>query len=364
MQSHKIIIAGGGTGGHIFPAIAIARALQRLEPDIQLLFAGAKGKMEMEKVPQAGYRIKGMDIAGMERGQWWKNVTLPLKIIKSLKQAKNIIKEFQPDLAVGVGGYSSFPALRSAQKMGIPTVIQEQNSYAGKSNKILGKKAKKVFVAFDGMERFFPKDKIMNLGNPVRENIVNYHGDPQEAKQKFGLDIQKKTLFVTGGSLGARAISEAIIAGLDQLLQHDIQLIWQTGKVFYETVLQAVKGKEQNIKVFDFINDMESAYDAADVVISRSGASTIAELCVAGKAVIFVPYPFSAEDHQTKNAMALVNKQAALMVPNAEAADKLVPEVIKLFEHRTLQSTLSDHIKKLATKNADERIASEILKLL
>jgi UDP-N-acetylglucosamine--N-acetylmuramyl-(pentapeptide) pyrophosphoryl-undecaprenol N-acetylglucosamine transferase len=364
MQSHKIIIAGGGTGGHIFPAIAIARALQRLEPDIQLLFAGAKGKMEMEKVPQAGYRIRGMDIAGMERGQWWKNITLPLKIIKSLNQAKSIIKEFQPDLAVGVGGYSSFPALRSAQKMGIPTVIQEQNSYAGKSNKILGKKAKKIFVAFDGMERFFPQDKIMNLGNPVRENIVNYHGNQQEARQKFGLDTQKKTLFVTGGSLGARAISEAIIAGLDQLLQHDIQLIWQTGKVFYETVLQAVKGKEQNIKVFDFISDMESAYDAADVVISRSGASTIAELCVAGKAVIFVPYPFSAEDHQTKNAMALVNKQAALMVPNAEAADKLVPEVIKLFEHKALQSTLSDHIKKLAIKNADERIASEILKLL
>lgn len=364
MPGHKIIIAGGGTGGHIFPAIAIARALQRTEPDIQLLFAGANGKMEMEKVPNAGYKIKGLDIVGMERGQWWKNISLPFKIIKSLKQARAIINEFKPDLAIGVGGYSSFPVLRSAQKMGIATVIQEQNSYAGKSNKILGEKAKKIFVAFDGMNKFFPGDKIMNLGNPVRDNIVNYHGNQQEARLEFGLDTQKKTLFITGGSLGAKSISEAVIAGLDELLQHNIQLIWQTGKLFYETVVQAVKGKEKDIKVFDFISNMESAYDAADVVISRSGASTIAELCVAGKAVIFVPYPFSAEDHQTKNAMALVNKQAALIVPNAEAAVKLIPETVELFENKELQNTLSDNIKKLAIKDADERIAGEILKLL
>lgn len=364
MPEHRIIIAGGGTGGHIFPAIAIARALQRLEPDVDLLFAGANGKMEMEKVPKAGYQIKGLDIAGLERGQWWKNISLPWKIIKSLKQARSIINEFKPDIAVGVGGYSSFPVLRSAQRMGIPTVIQEQNSYAGKSNKILGEKAKKIFVAFDGMEQFFPADKMMNLGNPVRDNIVNYHGNQREARLKFGLDTQKRTLFITGGSLGAKSISEAVIAGLDELLQHDIQLIWQTGKLFYETVLNAVKGKEKNIKVFDFISDMESAYDAADIVISRSGASTIAELCVAGKAVIFVPYPFSAEDHQTKNAMALVNKNAALIVPNAEAGTKLISKAIELFENKELQDTLSNNIKKLAIKNADEKIGAEILKLL
>lgn len=364
MPEHRIIIAGGGTGGHIFPAIAIARALQRLEPDVDLLFAGANGKMEMEKVPKAGYQIKGLDIAGLERGQWWKNISLPWKIIKSLKQARSIINEFKPDIAVGVGGYSSFPVLRSAQRMGIPTVIQEQNSYAGKSNKILGEKAKKIFVAFDGMEQFFPADKMMNLGNPVRDNIVNYHSNQREARLKFGLDTQKRTLFITGGSLGAKSISEAVIAGLDELLQHDIQLIWQTGKLFYETVLNAVKGKEKNIKVFDFISDMESAYDAADIVISRSGASTIAELCVAGKAVIFVPYPFSAEDHQTKNAMALVNKNAALIVPNAEAGTKLISKAIELFENKELQDTLSNNIKKLAIKNADEKIGAEILKLL
>ncbi|TAN01185.1 MAG: undecaprenyldiphospho-muramoylpentapeptide beta-N-acetylglucosaminyltransferase [Chitinophagaceae bacterium] len=364
MPEHRIIIAGGGTGGHIFPAIAIARALQKLEPDVDLLFAGANGKMEMEKVPKAGYQIKGLDIAGLERGQWWKNISLPWKIIKSLKQARSIINEFKPDIAVGVGGYSSFPVLRSAQRMGIPTVIQEQNSYAGKSNKILGEKAKKIFVAFDGMEQFFPADKMMNLGNPVRDNIVNYHSNQREARLKFGLDTQKRTLFITGGSLGAKSISEAVIAGLDELLQHDIQLIWQTGKLFYETVLNAVKGKEKNIKVFDFISDMESAYDAADIVISRSGASTIAELCVAGKAVIFVPYPFSAEDHQTKNAMALVNKNAALIVPNAEAGTKLISKAIELFENKELQDTLSNNIKKLAIKNADEKIGAEILKLL
>lgn len=364
MPGHKIIIAGGGTGGHIFPAIAIARALQRLEPDVQLLFAGANGKMEMEKVPKAGYQIKGLDIVGLERGQWWKNISLPWKIIKSLKQARSIINEFKPDIVVGVGGYSSFPVLRSAQRMGIPTVIQEQNSYAGKSNKILGEKAKKIFVAFDGMEQFFPGNKIMNLGNPVRDNIVNYHGNQQEARLKFGLDTQKRTLFITGGSLGAKSISEAVVAGVDELLQQDIQLIWQTGKLFYETVLQAVKGKEKDIKVFDFISDMESAYDAADMVISRSGASTIAELCVAGKTVIFVPYPFSAEDHQTKNAMALVKKNAALIVPNAEAGTRLISKAIELFENKELQDTLSNNIKKLAIKNADEKIGAEILKLL
>lgn len=364
MSGHRIIIAGGGTGGHIFPAIAIARALQRLEPDIQLLFAGANGKMEMEKVPNAGYQIKGLDIAGLDRGQWWKNISLPFKIIKSLKQARGIISAFKPDMAVGVGGYSSFPVLRSAQRMGIPTVIQEQNSYAGKSNKILGAKAKKIFVAFDGMEQFFPADKLMNLGNPVRDNIVNYHDNQQEARLKFGLNTQKKTLFITGGSLGAKSISEAVMAGLDELLQHDIQLIWQTGKLFYETVSNAVKGKEKNIKVVDFISDMESAYNAADIVISRSGASTIAELCVAGKTVIFIPYPFSAEDHQTKNAMALVNKNAALIVPNAEAGTKLIPKTIELFENKELQNILKNNILKLAIKNADEKIASDILKLI
>ncbi|MGH2642620.1 MAG: undecaprenyldiphospho-muramoylpentapeptide beta-N-acetylglucosaminyltransferase [Chitinophagaceae bacterium] len=364
MPEHRIIIAGGGTGGHIFPAIAIARALQKSEPDIHLLFAGANGKMEMERVPKAGYQIKGLDIVGMERGQWWKNISLPFKILRSLRQAKDIINEFKPDLAVGVGGYSSFPVLRKAQKRGISTVIQEQNSYAGKSNKILSEKAKKIFVAFDGMDKFFPKDRIMNLGNPVRDNIVKYQGSRQEARLKFGLNTQKKTLFITGGSLGARSISEAVIAGLDELLSHDIQIIWQTGKLFFENVLQAVKGKENNVRVYDFISEMEAAYDAADVVISRSGASTIAELCVIGKAVIFVPYPFSAEDHQTKNAMALVNRQAALIVLNAEAAIDLVPKTIELFENKELQKVLSDNIKKLAIKNADEKIAAEILKLL
>lgn len=364
MQSHKIIIAGGGTGGHIFPAIAIARALQKQEPGIQLLFVGAKGKMEMEKVPEAGYLIQGLDIAGMDRGQWWKNISLPFKIIKSLRQAKNIIRQFKPDLAIGVGGYSSFPVLRKAQQMGIPTVIQEQNSYAGKSNKILGKKVKEIFVAFEGMGKFFPEEKIMKTGNPVRDTIVDYKRNTAEARKRFGLDPQKKTLFITGGSLGARSISEAIIAGLNRLLENNIQLIWQTGKLFHETVLQAARGHEDYVKVFDFIHDMEVAYDAADIIISRSGASTIAELCVAGKAVIFVPYPFSAEDHQTKNAMALVGKRAALTVPNAEVNEKLVSEAIHLFDDKNLQDLLRNNVKKLAVTDADERIASEILKLV
>jgi len=356
----KIILAGGGTGGHIFPAIAIANALKKKDQSIEVLFVGAKGKMEMEKVPQAGYEIKGIDIAGFNRSSLIKNFALPFKLIKSFFQVRRIIKDFKPDAVVGVGGYSSFPVLRYAQAKGIPSFIHESNSFAGKSNILLGKKATKIFVASDGMEKFFPSMKIRITGNPVRSNIVKSSMSREEGIKFFELDPTRKTVFVTGGSLGAKGINEAIAANVDQFVQNNVQLVWQTGKPFLPNAKAAVK-ENKGIWVADFISKMEAAYAAADVVVSRSGAMAIAELCVAKKPVVFVPFPFAAEDHQTVNAKNLVDKNAGLMVRDDSAKEKLVPTVIELIRNQDTQELLKNNIGKLAVTNADEIIAGDIL---
>lgn len=362
-MNKKIIIAGGGTGGHIFPAVAIAHALRKLQPGIEILFVGAKGKMEMEKVPQAGYNIKGLDIAGFNRSSLIKNIGLPLKLLKSFWQVRDIIKTFRPDAVIGVGGYSSFPVLRYAQAKGIPTFIHESNSFAGKSNILLGKKAAKVFVATDGMEKFFPADKIMISGNPVRQNIVQNAVTREQGIQFFELDPTKKTVLVTGGSLGAKGINEAIDANIDDFRKNDVQLIWQTGKPFAEkAAARAVENR--NIWANSFITQMENAYAAADVVVSRAGAMSVAELCVVKKPVVFVPYPFAAEDHQTANAQNLVNRNAGIMIKDSEAKEKLVPTVIALAKDEEQQKQLKENIGKLAITNADEVVASEVLRII
>ncbi|HEV3326970.1 MAG TPA: undecaprenyldiphospho-muramoylpentapeptide beta-N-acetylglucosaminyltransferase [Puia sp.] len=359
-MSKRIIIAGGGTGGHIFPAIAIAGALKQQDPSIELLFIGAKGKMEMEKIPQAGYRIEGIDIAGFNRSSLIKNAGLPFKLIRSFFQVNRILRSFQPDVVVGVGGYSSFPVLRSAQAKGIPTFIHESNSFAGKSNILLGKKATRIFVASDGMEKFFPAARILITGNPVRSSIVNSHLSRDEAIASFRLDPAKPTVLSTGGSLGAKGINEAIAAHLDGWQQADIQLIWQTGKPFAAQAAAIVTG-HNGIWTSDFIPQMETAFAAADVVISRSGAMSIAELCVAAKPVVFVPFPHAAEDHQTANAKNLVEKKAALMVKDSEAKDKLVTTAIALVNDKALRQQLKENIGRLAVTDAADRIAKEIL---
>lgn len=362
-KPYKIIIAGGGTGGHIFPAIAIANALKRLQPDMDILFVGAKGKMEMQKIPEAGYTIEGIDIAGFNRSSLLKNITLPFKLIKSFFQVKKIINQFKPNAVIGVGGYSSFPVLRYAQTKNIPTFIHESNSFAGKSNILLGKKATKIFVASDRMEKFFPLNKIIKTGNPVRLNIAENKITKSEALDFFGLTSNKHVILIVGGSLGAKTINDTIYHNIDQLLKNDIQLIWQTGKSFSEETQQRVKQKK-DIWIGPFIDKMEYAYAAADIVVSRAGAMAVAELCIVGKPVIFVPFPYAAEDHQTANAKALVNKNAALMIPNSEVQQKLNNEILNLINQSTLQKTLGENIKKLAITNADEHIAKEILELI
>lgn len=359
----KIIIAGGGTGGHIFPAIAIANALKKTDPDIEILFVGAKGKMEMEKVPQAGYKIVGLDIAGFNRSSLIKNISLPFKLIKSLLQVRKVINQFQPDAVVGVGGYSSFPALRYAQQKNIATFIHEANSFGGKANIQLSKRAVKVFTGSDGMERFFPTDKIMVTGNPVRSAIVHNRYNQKDGLAYFKLDPSKKTVLVTGGSLGARTINEAIAGHIDEFAKNDIQLIWQTGKLFVDQAKKAAAGKA-NIWTNDFINNMEYAFAAADVVISRSGAMSVAELCVVKQAVIFVPYPFAAEDHQTVNAQRLVEKNAALMIKDSDAKKDLVNAAIRLVNDNKQCEQLKQHIERLAITDADKVIADEILKII
>lgn len=360
-MSRKIIIAGGGTGGHIFPAVAIANALKKTDPAIEILFIGARGKMEMEKVPQAGYEIKGLDIAGFNRSSLIKNVSLPFKIIRSFMQVSGIMKSFRPDAVIGVGGYSTFPVLRYAQSKGIPTFIHESNSFAGKSNILLGKKATKVFVASDGMEKFFPANKLMVTGNPIRKTIAESRITREEGIKFFHLDPSKKTILVTGGSLGAKTINEAIELSVDQILQNDLQLIWQTGKPFVSQAKKVTEGKA-GIWTNDFITQMEYAFAAADIVVSRSGAMAIAELCVVKKPVIFVPYPFAAEDHQTENARRLVEKNAALMIKDSEAKEKLALTLIGLAASEQKQNELKNNIGRLAVTNADEIVANEILK--
>jgi UDP-N-acetylglucosamine--N-acetylmuramyl-(pentapeptide) pyrophosphoryl-undecaprenol N-acetylglucosamine transferase len=357
------MIAGGGTGGHIFPAIAIANALKRKLPKAVFLFVGANGKMEMEKVPQAGYNIEGIDIAGFNRSSLIKNIGLPFKLIKSFLQVRRIIKKFSPDVVIGVGGYSSFPVLRTAQAKGIPTFIHESNSFAGKSNILLGKKATQVFVAADGMEKFFPVDKILVTGNPVRSTISNSQVSREEGIRFFGLEASKKTVLSIGGSLGAQSINEAIADGMEQFEKAGLQLVWQTGKGYAEKAKALAMGKNF-LWANDFIKEMEYAFAAADVVISRAGAMALTELCVVKKPVVFVPYPHAAEDHQTANAVGLVNKQAALMVKDSEVKAKLVDEAIKLALNSDLQQTLKTNIGKLAIGDADDRIAEAILKTL
>ncbi|MBL0145515.1 MAG: undecaprenyldiphospho-muramoylpentapeptide beta-N-acetylglucosaminyltransferase [Chitinophagaceae bacterium] len=359
-MSNKIIIAGGGTGGHIFPAIAIANALKKIQPNAEILFVGAKGKMEMEKVPQAGYKIEGLDIAGFNRSSLIKNIGLPFKLIKSFIQVRKIFKMFKPVAVIGVGGYSSFPVLKFAQAKGIKTFIHESNSFAGKSNIYLGKNATKIFVATDGMEKFFPSNKIVITGNPVRESIVKNKIGREEAVNFFGLNPAKKTILSVGGSLGAKSINEALQKHINEFAKNNLQLIWQSGKPFALIAKKATEGMD-NIWTNDFITKMEYAYSAADLVISRSGAMAIAELCVAKKPAVFVPFPYAAEDHQTANAQNLVNKGAALMINDNQALDKLVSTIIELSKDDVKQNELKQNIAKLAVTNADEIIANEIL---
>ena len=355
-----IIIAGGGTGGHIFPAIAIANAIKKLQPQMQFLFIGATGKMEMEKVPQAGFEIKGLDIAGFNRSSLIKNIGLPFKLIKSFLQVRQIFKAFEPVAVIGVGGYSSYPVLRYAQAKKIKTFIHESNSFAGKSNILLGKKALRIFTASDNMEKFFPVDKTINTGNPVRAAISQSTITKAAGINYFGLDPEKKTILTVGGSLGAKSINEAIDKHIDEFEKNNLQLIWQTGKPYAEKAKQSAGGKP-NIWVNDFITQMEYAYAAADLVISRSGAMAIAEISVVKKPAVFVPFPFAAEDHQKANAQSLVNKNAGIMVKDNEALDKLVSTIINLSKNQQHQNELITNISKLGKTNADELIAKEIL---
>jgi len=358
--SLRFIIAGGGTGGHIFPAIAIANAIKELKPDAEILFVGATGKMEMEKVPQAGYNIKGLTIAGFERSSLIKNIGLPFKLIKSFLQVQRIFKEFKPDAVIGVGGYSSFPVLRSAQQKSIPTFIHESNSFAGKSNIMLGKRAMKIFVATEGMDKFFPADRIVITGNPVRKSIAQSTVSKEQALQFFQLRKDKPTVLIFGGSLGARSINEVIAKHIVDFAPLDLQVIWQTGKTTAAQYVDKVKPLP-NVWMNDFINEMDKAYAAADMVVSRSGAMAVAELCVAKKPVIFVPFPFAAEDHQTVNAKYLVDRNAALMVKDDMVNARLFSQITSLAKDKEKQKELANNIAAYAVKDADKKIASSIL---
>lgn len=364
MKQLKIILSGGGTGGHIFPAVAIANELKKLVPIIEILFVGALGKMEMEKVPAAGYKIIGVPIAGLQRKFTLQNFKLPFLIIKSLLKTKKIINEFKPDVVVGTGGYASGPLLKVATNKGISALIQEQNSYAGITNKILSKKVNKICVAYEGMDKFFPKEKLILTGNPVRQDVIDIVDKKNESLTYFKLDETKKTVLIVGGSLGAKAINEAIGSGLVEFATNDIQLIWQTGKIYFETAKkQTADFETKNIKVTDFISRMDLAYAVADVVISRAGAGAISELCLVQKPCILVPLPSAAEDHQTKNAMALVNKQAAIIIKDINASKDLVKETIVLLNNEVKQQQLKNNIKELAFPNSANIIAKEVLKL-
>lgn len=375
--SPRIIISGGGTGGHIFPAIAIANALKEQCPQADILFVGAEGRMEMQRVPDAGYRIVGLPVAGFDRKHLWKNVAVVVKLLRSQWKARRIVKQFRPQVAVGVGGYASGPMLKVCALMGIPTLIQEQNSYAGVTNKLLARQAAKICVAYDGMERFFPAEKIILTGNPVRQNLLDAHISHPEAAAHFGLDPQKKTVLVLGGSLGARTLNRTMEDGLSLITSHpDVQVIWQTGKIYIEEVREAIRkftGKAvegtrvpdvPNLYVSDFIREMPMAYAAADLVVSRAGAGSISEFCLLGKPVILVPSPNVAEDHQTKNALALVEKDAALYVKDADAPAVLLETALQTVVDKEKLAGLSRNILRLALPDSAAVIAKEVLKLI
>lgn len=361
-QKYHILISGGGTGGHIFPALSIANALKR-RLDCNILFVGADNRMEMEKVPAAGYEIEGLPVAGFNRKNLFKNIPVLMKLWKSISKARKIVKDFRPDIAIGVGGYASGPTLKAAQKAGVPTLLQEQNSYAGVTNKLLASKAKKICVAYEGMERFFPADRIVLTGNPVRKDLIEARKEKGKARQSFGLDADRPTVLVVGGSLGARTLNESMEARLRDLTDRGIQVIWQTGKNFGDRGPKAAKGLKGTV-VTQFINDMASAYAAADLVVSRAGASSISELQNLGKPCVLVPSPNVAEDHQTKNALALVNKDAAVMVADAEAQAKLVDTVLTLIGDKERLAAMERNISAMALTQSDDKIVEEIVKIL
>ena len=362
----RVIVSGGGTGGHIFPAVSIANAIKAEYPDAEILFVGAEGRMEMQRVPAAGYKIIGLPIAGFDRKNLLKNVVVLYKIAKSQWKARKIIKEFRPHVVVGVGGYASGPTLKTAGQMGIPTLIQEQNSYAGVTNKLLAKSAKKICVAYDGMERFFPAEKIIKTGNPVRQNLLDAKVTKAEATESFGLDPRKRTVLVIGGSLGARTVNESILQHIEDIRgAKDVQFIWQTGKYYSEEIHMALAKEDpvQNMKVTDFISNMDNAYAAADLVISRAGASSISELCLLKKPCILVPSPNVAEDHQTKNALALSTKGAAIFVKDSDARNELIPLALKTVVDDAQLASLSENVGKLAYHDSAKKIADEVVKL-
>lgn len=361
----RIIISGGGTGGHIFPALSIANAIKATRPDAEILFVGAKGRMEMQRVPAAGYKIIGLPVAGFDRKNLFKNFAVIIKLIKSQMVARKIIKDFKPHAAVGVGGYASGPTLKMAGTMGIPTLIQEQNSYAGVTNKLLAAKAEKICVAYPGMERFFDKNKIIMTGNPVRQGLLENKLSKEEAIKSFGLNPKKKTILIIGGSLGARTLNNCVMHAINKIKESEVQFIWQTGKFYINEARKCYteSGSPEMIHTTDFISDMNAAYTAADLVVSRAGAGSISEFCILGKPVILVPSPNVAEDHQTKNAMALVDKDAAVYIKDSEADTKLINTAINLANDTTKLETLSKNIKKLAFHNSAAIIAEEVCKL-
>ena len=365
-QQLNVLVSGGGTGGHIFPALSIANEVQRRHPEARILFVGAEGRMEMEKVPAAGYNIIGLPVSGFDRKHLLRNVKVLARLFKSMGLAKKILSDFKPNIAIGVGGYASGPMLKAAQKMGIPTLLQEQNSYAGVTNKLLAAKAECICVAYEGMERFFPQEKIVLTGNPVRRNLLDCGATPEQARQAMGVDPNKKTILIIGGSLGARTINNAIIDGLSRIGEaFNVQVIWQTGKIYDQQCREALDASGvKNVSQMPFISNMDMAYRAADLVVSRAGASSISELQLLGKPAILVPSPNVAEDHQTKNALALADRDAAIMVRDADAASQLVETMLKTVCDDARIAALGDNVSKMALRDAAERIVDEVDKII
>ena len=362
-QQLNVLVSGGGTGGHIFPALSIANEVRRRHPEANILFVGAEGRMEMEKVPAAGYKIIGLPVSGFDRKHLLRNIKVVARLLKSMNMARNILKDFKPDIAIGVGGYASGPMLKAAQKRGIPTLLQEQNSYAGVTNKLLAAKADRICVAYEGMERFFPQDKIVLTGNPVRRNLLECGATPEQARQAMGVDPNRKTILIIGGSLGARTINNAIISGLQQIgeASYNVQVLWQTGKIYDRQCREALEASGvKNVSQMAFISNMDMAYRAADLVVSRAGASSISELQLLGKPAILVPSPNVAEDHQTKNALALSTRDAAIMVTDADASALLVDTMLKTVTDDALLTSLGDNVSKMALRDAAERIVDEV----